>query len=262
MPRGGSGLDSNGEPRLTPWTVPEQGIPVPLAQPGQHLWGCAPSSPHLPLHHLAAGGDKGAERGHLLGVGRSVGLGLFMQVLEGRFLSSVEQGVAAGTNQPLVWGIVGDGLSHRPFRWVLLLWKHITNHLGVGVSPAKRNRNISSLLPALHASWYSAFYPPGSWIPVMQSERGSLRYRGWYQNSLLLGSHCGSSCCVWQHVVLERQCTLNSCSLLGQKKFAKRENWSFYPFWHPLVSFFYKVPFKKYFWWIAVTCQISSYLML
>lgn len=55
------------------------------------------------------------ERGYFLGVGKVAGFGLFMQVLEGRFLSSLEHSVAAGTMQPLVWGIVGDdhtGPSH------------------------------------------------------------------------------------------------------------------------------------------------------
>lgn len=63
---------------------------------------------HFPLEVIR-------ERGYFLGVGRFVGLGLFMQVLEGRFLS-LEHRVAAGTNQQLVWGRVGDDLSHRPFR--------------------------------------------------------------------------------------------------------------------------------------------------
>lgn len=186
--------------QLTPWTVPEQGISC-LMHPATGTSWSAPVGlcSYLPSPHLSITLLLEVIREQSVGTswawGDLLGLVFSCRCCRG---DSCLLGVAAGTNQPLVWGRVGDDLSHRPFRWdVLLLWKHVTNHLWVGVFPA--NRNISPLLPALHASWYSSFYPPGSWIPVMQSEmRGSLRYRDWYQNSLLLGSQWGSSCCVWQ----------------------------------------------------------------
>lgn len=120
------GLIARGSPDSPRGLSLSKAFPVPLAP---SLWHTLVStcgaeilpSPIWPLHHLAPGGDKGAERGYFLGVGRSVGLGLLLQVLEGRFLSSLELRVAAGTNQPLVWGRVGDDLSHRPFRWDVLL---------------------------------------------------------------------------------------------------------------------------------------------
>lgn len=96
----------------------------PFILPSHH--GVGPWA-YLPLSHLSIKVFSKVirERGYFLGVGRFVGLCLFMQVLEGRFLS-LEHRVAAGTNEPLVWGRVGDDLSHKPFRWdVLLLCKHI-----------------------------------------------------------------------------------------------------------------------------------------
>lgn len=173
----GWGLGSKGGTRLTPWTVLEHVIPhasccgtpqctVPLAclfiLPGQHRVGLRAYLPpsRLSIDLLL---EVIRERGYFLGVGRFVGLGLFMQVLEGRFLSSLEHGVAAGTNQPLVWGRVGDDLSHRPFRWdVLLLCKHVRNQSCVGVFPVPYQEHFPPYLPALHASCCFAFYPPAS----------------------------------------------------------------------------------------------------
>lgn len=167
-----------------------------LSQPSLvGLWTYLPPS-HLSRDSLP---EVIRECGYFLGVGRVVGLGLFMQVLEGRFLSSLEHRVAAGTNQPLVWGMVGDDLSHRPYKWdVLLLCKHVGNQLCVGVFPVPYQEHspppFQLCMPP--AALPFILQPPGSWIPVvsplMHSEmRGSVRYRDWYQNSLLLGNQSG-----------------------------------------------------------------------
>lgn len=130
--------------------------------PGQHGVGL---QAYLPPSHLSRDLllEVIREHGYFLGVGRFFGLGLFMQVLEGRFLSSSEHRVAAGTNQPLVWGRVGNDLSHRPFSWdVLLLCKHVRNQLCVGVFPVPYQEHSPPSLPALHASCRAAFYPAAS----------------------------------------------------------------------------------------------------
>lgn len=138
-------------------------LACPFILPGQHSVGLRA---YLPPSHLSTDLLPAVirERGYFLGVGRRfVGLSLFMQVLEGRFLSPLEHRVAAGTNQLLAWGRVGDDLSHRPFRWdVLLLCKHVRNQLCVGVFPVPYQEHFTPSLPALHASCCSAFYPPAS----------------------------------------------------------------------------------------------------
>lgn len=154
-------------------------------------------SPIPPLQGLAPGGDK--EPGYFLGVGRFLGLGLFMQVLAGRSLSSFKRRVAAGTNQPLVWGRVGDDLSHRPFRWdVLLLCKHVRNQLCVGVFPVPYQEHSSppSQLCMPPAVLYFIVQPLRSWIPVMHSQmRDSLRPIS--KLTYFREVSPGTACCMW-----------------------------------------------------------------
>lgn len=120
------------------------------------------SSPIPPLQGLAR--EVIRECGYFLGVGRFPGLGLFMQVLEGRSLSSFEHRVAAGTNRPLVWGEWGMVFHTSPSDGdVLLLCRLVRNQLCVGVFPVPYQEHFPPpALPALHASRHPGFYPPAS----------------------------------------------------------------------------------------------------